>query len=99
MNNLPLNGTRVMEMGHIVAGPTAGLILADLGADVIKIEDPLRGGDQASKAPAGVAGTWLLLNRNKRSFALNLKQPEGKELFIVTIQHSFQLFDEIREAA
>lgn len=82
MNNLPLNGTRVMEMGHIVAGPTGGLILADLGADVIKIEDPLRGGDQARKAPAGAAGTWLFLNRNKRSFALNLKQPEGKELFI-----------------
>ncbi len=70
-----------MELGHIVAGPTAGVILADLGADVIKIEDPSRGGDQARKSPMG-ASTFYFLNRNKRSFAVNLKEPEGKELFI-----------------
>jgi len=68
-------------LGHIVAGPTAGVILADLGADVIKIEDPSRGGDQARKSPMG-ASTFYFLNRNKRSFAVNLKEPEGKELFI-----------------
>jgi len=81
MSQLPLSGTRVLELGHIVAGPTAGLILADLGADVIKIEDPSRGGDQARKSPMG-ASTFYFLNRNKRSFAVNLKEPEGKELFI-----------------
>ena len=81
MNQLPLEGTRVLELGHIVAGPTAGVILADLGADVIKIEDPSRGGDQARKSPMG-ASTFYFLNRNKRSFAVNLKEPEGKELFI-----------------
>lgn len=81
MNPLPLEGTRVLELGHIVAGPTAGVILADLGADVIKIEDPSRGGDQARKSPMG-ASTFYFLNRNKRSFAVNLKEPEGKELFI-----------------
>jgi len=81
MNHLPLVGTRVLELGHIVAGPTAGVILADLGADVIKIEDPSRGGDQARKSPMG-ASTFYFLNRNKRSFAVNLKEPEGKELFI-----------------
>jgi crotonobetainyl-CoA:carnitine CoA-transferase CaiB-like acyl-CoA transferase len=78
---LPLKGIRVLELGHIVAGPTAGLILADLGADVIKIEDPSRGGDQARKSPMG-ASTFFFLNRNKRSFAVNLREPEGKELFI-----------------
>jgi crotonobetainyl-CoA:carnitine CoA-transferase CaiB-like acyl-CoA transferase len=78
---LPLEGIRVLELGHIVAGPTAGLILADLGADVVKIEDPSRGGDQARKSPMG-ASTFFFLNRNKRSFALNLREPEGKELFI-----------------
>ena len=81
MSQLPLSGTRVLELGHIVAGPTAGLILADLGADVIKIEDPSRGGDQARKSPMG-ASTFYFLNRNKRSLAVNLKEPEGKELFI-----------------
>ncbi len=81
MSQLPLEGTRVLELGHIVAGPTAGLILADLGADVIKIEDPLRGGDQSRSNPTGLA-TFYFLNRNKRSFAVNLKAPEGKELFL-----------------
>ena len=81
MSQLPLEGTRVLELGHIVAGPTAGLILADLGADVIKIEDPSRGGDQSRSNPTGLA-TFYFLNRNKRSFAVNLKQPEGKELFL-----------------
>lgn len=81
MNPLPLEGIRVLELGHIVAGPTAGLILADLGADVIKIEDPSRGGDQARKSPMG-ASTFYFLNRNKKSFAVNLRQPEGKKLFI-----------------
>jgi crotonobetainyl-CoA:carnitine CoA-transferase CaiB-like acyl-CoA transferase len=78
---LPLEGIRVLELGHIVAGPTAGLILADLGADVIKIEDPSRGGDQARNSPMG-ASTFFFLNRNKRSFAVNLREPEGRELFI-----------------
>lgn len=81
MSQLPLEGTRVLELGHIVAGPTAGLILADLGADVIKIEDPSRGGDQSRSNPTGLA-TFYFLNRNKRSFAVNLKEPEGKELFL-----------------
>src|SRR3989304_638284 len=81
MSQSPLGGIRVLELGHIVAGPTAGVILADLGAEVIKIEDPSRGGDQARKSPMG-ASTFYFLNRNKRSLAVNLKEPEGKELFI-----------------
>ncbi len=81
MSHLPLSGTQVLELGHIVAGPAAGLILADLGADVIKIEDPSRGGDQSRNNPSGLA-TFYFLNRNKRSFAVNLKEPEGKELFL-----------------
>ncbi|MDP2602501.1 MAG: CaiB/BaiF CoA-transferase family protein [Deltaproteobacteria bacterium] len=81
MSQLPLEGIKVLELGHIVAGPTAGLILADLGADVIKIEDPSRGGDQSRSNPTGLA-TFYFLNRNKRSFAVNLKEPEGKELFL-----------------
>ena len=65
-------------MGHIVAGPTAGLIFADLGADVIKVENPDRG-DQARTAPSR---SFPFFNRNKRSLALDLKSTAGKEIFL-----------------
>ena len=78
---LPLHGTRVIELGHIVAGPTAGLILADLGADVIKVENP-DGGDQARMTGFGFVNT----NRNKRSIALDLKAPRGKDVFLRLIR-------------
>src|SRR6185437_3201739 len=80
---LPLEGTRVLELGHIVAGPTASLILADLGADVIKVENP-EGGDQARTTGFGFVNT----NRNKRSIALDLKAPRGKEVFLRLIRNA-----------
>jgi crotonobetainyl-CoA:carnitine CoA-transferase CaiB-like acyl-CoA transferase len=52
---LPLGGLRVLELGHIIAGPSAGLLLADLGADVVKVERPGQG-DQSRGMPAGNAG-------------------------------------------
>ena len=76
---LPLRGIRVLELGHIVAGPTASLILADLGADVIKVERP-DGGDQARNMP-GAASGFYFFNRNKRSLAMDLKTDEGKAVF------------------
>jgi crotonobetainyl-CoA:carnitine CoA-transferase CaiB-like acyl-CoA transferase len=79
-NQLPLHGIRVLELGHIVAGPTASLILADLGADVIKIEHP-DGGDQARRMPGAGSG-YYYFNRNKRSVAIDLKAPRGKDLFL-----------------
>src|SRR5215212_7496635 len=82
---LPLGDLRMLELGHIVAGPTAGLILADLGADVIKIERP-DGGDQARRMPGGVSAVYYFLNRNKRSFAVDLKAPEGKALFLRLVE-------------
>jgi crotonobetainyl-CoA:carnitine CoA-transferase CaiB-like acyl-CoA transferase len=79
---LPLDGLRVLELGHIVAGPAAGLLFADLGADVIKIERPGEG-DQSRGMPAGTAANFHFLNRNKRSLALELKNAgEGRELFL-----------------
>jgi crotonobetainyl-CoA:carnitine CoA-transferase CaiB-like acyl-CoA transferase len=78
---LPLDGTRVLELGHIVAGPAASLILADLGADVIKVENP-DGGDQARIAGYG----FMNYNRNKRSIALDLKTPRGREVFLKLIR-------------
>jgi hypothetical protein len=79
---LPLVGVRVLELGHIVAGPSAGLILADLGADVIKVE---RSGesDQSRTMPAGTSALFHFLNRNKRSIAIDLKgSAEGRALFL-----------------
>ena len=81
-NSLPLQGLRVLELGHIVAGPTASLILADLGADVIKIENP-DGGDQARRMPGAGSG-YYYFNRNKRSVAIDLKAPLGKAVFLIS---------------
>jgi crotonobetainyl-CoA:carnitine CoA-transferase CaiB-like acyl-CoA transferase len=79
---LPLEGVRVLELGHIVAGPSAGLILADLGADVIKVERS-GVGDQSRAMPAGSSALFHFLNRNKRSVAIDLKgSVEGRELFL-----------------
>src|ERR1044071_3885593 len=79
---LPLEGIRVLELGHIVAGPSAGLLLADLGADVIKVERPGDGG-QTRGMPGGAAADFPFLNRNKRSIAIDLKgSREGRELFL-----------------
>ena len=79
---LPLHHLRVLELGHIVAGPSAGLLLADLGADVIKVERPGEG-DQSRNMPAGTSANFHFLNRNKRSIAVDLKgSTEGRELFL-----------------
>ena len=75
---LLLSDLRALELGHIVSGPSAGLILADLGADVIKIERP-EGGDQSRVRPD--KSMFLTFNRNKRSIVLDLKNPRGKEIF------------------
>lgn len=79
---LPLDGIRVLELGHIVAGPSAGLVLADLGADVIKVERAGEG-DQSRAMPAGSSALFHFLNRNKRSIAIDLKgSAEGRALFL-----------------
>jgi crotonobetainyl-CoA:carnitine CoA-transferase CaiB-like acyl-CoA transferase len=79
---LPLADVRVLELGHIIAGPSAGLLLADLGADVIKIEKPAEG-DQTRGMPAGNWANFHFFNRNKRSLAIDLKgSKEGRELFV-----------------
>ena len=76
----PLAGLKVLELGHIVAGPTAGQVFGDLGADVIKIES-VGGGDLARTMPGPMSAMFSFLNRNKRSIALDLKR-EGKGVFL-----------------
>jgi crotonobetainyl-CoA:carnitine CoA-transferase CaiB-like acyl-CoA transferase len=73
--SLPLAGIRVVEFVHTVMGPSCGLVLADLGADVIKVE-PI-GGDHTRRLTASGAGFFAMFNRNKRAIALDLKSPQG----------------------
>jgi crotonobetainyl-CoA:carnitine CoA-transferase CaiB-like acyl-CoA transferase len=77
-DTLPLAGIRVLEFCHAIMGPSAGLILADLGADVIKVE-PV-GGDSTRRLSGFAAGFFGTFNRNKRSLALDLKSEEGRAL-------------------
>src|SRR6202451_3722632 len=77
-NTAPLAGIRVLEFCHAIMGPSAGLVLADLGADVIKVE-PV-GGDTTRRVPGFAAGFFGTFNRNKRSLALDLKSDEGRVL-------------------
>ena len=76
-NQLPYQGIRVVEFTHMVMGPTCGMVLADLGAEVIKIE-PVEG-DRTRKLLGSGAGFFPLFNRNKKSIALDLQQPAGRE--------------------
>ena len=76
-NPLPYAGVRVVEFTHMVMGPTCGMVLADLGAEVIKVEPPQ--GDNTRRLLGSGAGFFPLFNRNKKSIALDLQTPEGRE--------------------
>jgi crotonobetainyl-CoA:carnitine CoA-transferase CaiB-like acyl-CoA transferase len=78
MSKLPLEGLRVVEIGQIVAGPAAGLILGDMGADVIKIEPPDAG--KPSRPGNQRNGAFFYLNRNKRAIVLDLASADGREI-------------------
>lgn len=83
MNPYPLSGVRVLEMAQIMAGPTCGLMLADLGADVIKIEKLPQGDDSriyTGASSSALPAPFVMLNRNKRGLAINLKTSAGKEI-------------------
>src|ERR1700753_1579106 len=77
MSAAPLAGLRVLEFSHTVMGPTAGLLLADMGADVIKVE-PGPKGDHTRKLGGFGSGFFAAFNRNKRSIVLDLKSAEGQ---------------------
>ena len=80
----PIHGIKVLELAQIMAGPTCGLMLADLGADVVKIEKIPDGDDTRRFSPPeinGEAAAFMTMNRNKKGFALDLKTKEGKEVF------------------
>ena len=80
---LPYEGIRVVEFTHMVMGPTCGMVLADLGAEVIKIEPPE--GDRTRHLLGSGAGFFPLFNRNKKSISLDLRTPEGREAVLKLI--------------
>src|SRR5262245_16314713 len=78
-----LHGIKVVELAQIMAGPACGLLLADMGADVIKVEKLPGGDDTRSYTEPSIHGesaAFMMLNRNKRSIAVNLKAPGGLEV-------------------
>src|SRR5438270_11306259 len=98
MAEAALAGIRVLEVGNFMAAPFCAMQLADLGADVIKVENP-DGGDQVrTTAPflEGESSSFIRLNRNKRSLALDLKAPRGKEAFRKLAQKADVLVENLR---
>ena len=95
----PLAGMRVLELAQIMAGPTCGMMLADMGADVIKVEK-LPGGDDSRgyREPRvnGVSAPFMILNRNKRGIALNLKLEEGKKILLRMVEDADVLTENYR---
>ena len=95
----PLAGMRVLELAQIMAGPTCAMLLADMGADVIKVEK-LPGGDDSRnyKEPRlrGVSAPYLVLNRNKRGMAINLKSEQGKAVLFRMVESADVLIENYR---
>jgi len=83
-----LEGIKVLDLTRVLSGPYATMILADMGVDVIKLEQPGKGDDSRQFGPyvEGESAYFMSLNRNKRSFTMNLKKPEAKELFLEMIK-------------
>ncbi|CAM3550028.1 formyl-CoA transferase [Rouxiella silvae] len=95
---LPLEGLRVVEMGQLIAGPLAGRMLADFGAEVIKIEAPEKG-DPLRKwrmLHQGTSVWWAVQSRNKRSITLDLKQPEGQKIALDLLSKADILIENFR---
>jgi crotonobetainyl-CoA:carnitine CoA-transferase CaiB-like acyl-CoA transferase len=95
----PLAGIRVLELTQIMSGPTCGMLLADMGADVIKVEK-LPGGDDArgyrDPLVKGVSAPFMMMNRNKRGLGLNLKLEQGREVLKRMVKNADVLVENFR---
>ncbi|WP_011582284.1 CaiB/BaiF CoA transferase family protein [Chelativorans oligotrophicus] len=99
MQQTSLKGARVIDLTRVVAGPFSTTILADLGADVIKVERPGVGDDSRSWGPpfVGEASSYFLgLNRNRRSIAIDLQSPEGAQIIRDLVKHADVLVESFR---
>ena len=95
----PLAGLKVLELAHIMSGPTAGMLLADLGADVVKVERVPDGDDTRRFAPPTVNGessAFMMMNRNKRGIALDLKHPAAKAALLRMVERSDVVIENFR---
>ena len=97
--NKPLKGVRVIDAGNMVAAPFATVLLADFGADVIKIEHPKYGDGQRKLEPimSGIPLWWKSVSRNKRCVTLDLGKPEGAAVFKQLIKGKDAIMDSIKE--
>ncbi len=98
--NKPLTGIRLIDLTHMLSGPYAGMILADLGCDTVKVEPPGRGEatrrlleDDPRHAIRGMGAYYFTLNRNKRSVAIDLKSAAGLEFFYELVRHADVVLD------
>src|SRR5438105_4380163 len=103
MTRLPLEGVKVLDISQVMAGPYACMLLADLGADVIKIEPPGAGDQTRGSMGFKMKGTdsmgFLNMNRNKRSVTLNLKSKAGRELLLRMAKDADILVENYRPGA
>src|SRR5262245_23397275 len=94
-----LDGVRILDLSRVVSGPFCTMLLADLGAEVIKIEEPEHGDDSRAFGPpfsGGESAYFLSVNRNKRSCAINLKDPEGIRIVRQLAAHCDVLIENFR---
>jgi crotonobetainyl-CoA:carnitine CoA-transferase CaiB-like acyl-CoA transferase len=92
----PLDGMRILDMTRVVAGNQLTVLLADFGAEVIKIETPGKGDDLRSWKTEGVPTHWKVLSRNKKSVGLNLRTDEGKKLFLKLVETADAVVENFR---
>jgi crotonobetainyl-CoA:carnitine CoA-transferase CaiB-like acyl-CoA transferase len=94
----PLDGIRVVDLSRVLAGPYATLLLADMGAEVVKVEEPGRGDDTRAWPPfqGGEATYFMSVNRGKKSLTLNVKHPEGKAILRRLLEGADVLLENFR---
>lgn len=97
----PLDGIRVLELGNFIAGPFCGMLLGDMGADVIKIERPARGDQTRAMPPLvhGESASFAALNRNKRSLVLDLKQQQARDIVLSLVRKADVFLENNRPGA
>ncbi len=96
----PLAGMKVVDMSHVMAGPVCGMMLADMGADVIKVEKIPGGDDSRRSTPPDISGesaAFMIMNRNKRGIAIDVKHPQGLQALLKIIAGADVLIENYRK--